>query len=79
MSTGISLFAPADNRCICYQGAFLGIMIFLMRRHYVNINILPEVMNVFTDPQRFTLVHMILAEVFRSLSACSRGHDFFGG
>lgn len=58
---------------------FLGNHDFFMRRHCVDINILPVVMDIFAEPQRLILVHMILAEVFRSLSAYSRGHDFCEG
>ncbi|KAH0665457.1 hypothetical protein KY290_027689 [Solanum tuberosum] len=57
---------------------FLGIMVFPIRSHSVDINILPMVISIFNNPQRFSLVPMILAEVLRSVTACIRGHDFFG-
>ncbi|KAH0688977.1 hypothetical protein KY289_016335 [Solanum tuberosum] len=58
---------------------FLGIMVFPIRSNSIDINILPIVISIFNDPQRFTLVPMILAEVLRSMTACIRGHNFFGG
>ncbi|KAK4731621.1 hypothetical protein R3W88_024609 [Solanum pinnatisectum] len=58
---------------------FLGVMVFPIRSNSVDINILPMVINIFSDPQRFSLVPMILAEVLRSMKACIRGHDLFGG
>ncbi|KAH0642296.1 hypothetical protein KY290_033898 [Solanum tuberosum] len=57
---------------------FLGVMVFPIRSNSIDINILPMVMSIFNDPQRFTLVPMIFAEVLRSMTACIRGHDFFG-
>ncbi|KAH0655304.1 hypothetical protein KY285_030186 [Solanum tuberosum] len=59
--------------------AFLGVMVFPIRSNSVDINILPMILNIFNDPQRFSLVPMILAEVLRSMTACIRGHNFFGG
>ncbi|KAH0729670.1 hypothetical protein KY290_000791 [Solanum tuberosum] len=59
--------------------AFLGVMVFPIRSNSIDINILPMVISIFNDPQRFTLVSMILAEVLRSMTACIRGHNFFGG
>ncbi|KAH0679232.1 hypothetical protein KY284_020317 [Solanum tuberosum] len=58
---------------------FLGVMVFPIRSNSIDINILPMVISIFNDPQRFTLVPMILAEVLRSLTVCIRGHDFFRG
>jgi len=58
---------------------FLGVMVFPKRSHSVDINILPMVISIFNNPQRFSLVPMILADVFRLMTACIRGHDFFGG
>jgi len=59
--------------------AFLGIMIFPIRSHSVDINILSMVISIFNNPQRFSLVPMILTEVLRSMTTYTRGHDFFGG
>lgn len=58
--------------------AFLGTMNFPMRFGYIDTNILLIVMDIFMEPQRLTLLHMILAKIFCSLSTCARGHDFFG-
>lgn len=62
-----------------YVLAFLGTMVFLMRFYFIGINILPIVMDLFDVPHGYSMVYMILTEVFRSLSACTRGHNFFGG
>ncbi|KAK4723729.1 hypothetical protein R3W88_026508 [Solanum pinnatisectum] len=59
--------------------AFLGIMTFPMRFHSVDINILPMVMSIFNNPQRYSLVPMIFAEELRSLTTYTRGHNFFRG
>lgn len=59
--------------------AFLGIMVFPMRSYFIDINILPVVMDLYVASQDFSLVHMVLAKVFRSLSVCAREHDFFVG
>ncbi|KAH0650128.1 hypothetical protein KY284_030040 [Solanum tuberosum] len=59
--------------------AFLGVIVFPIRSNFVDINILPMVINIFNDPQRFSLVPMILAEVLRSMITCIRGNNFFGG
>ncbi|XP_049399849.1 uncharacterized protein LOC125863921 [Solanum stenotomum] len=58
---------------------FLGVMVLPIRSNSIDINILPMVVSIFNDPQRFTLVPMILAEVLRSMTACIKGHNFFGG
>ncbi|KAK4349293.1 hypothetical protein RND71_032048 [Anisodus tanguticus] len=49
------------------------------RKGRININLMPMVLAMFAGPERLTLVPMILVEMFRTLSACSRGHGFFGG
>ncbi|XP_060178847.1 uncharacterized protein LOC132609032 [Lycium barbarum] len=59
--------------------ALLGILVFPKRAYRININLLPPVMNIFSGPDELTLVPMILAEMLRALSACSRGHNFFEG
>ena len=59
--------------------AFLGVMVFPIRSNSVDINIFPLVINIFNNPQRFSLVPMILAKFLRSMTACIRGHNFFGG
>ncbi|XP_015170923.1 uncharacterized protein [Solanum tuberosum] len=59
--------------------AILGVMVFPIKSNSVDINILLMVINIFNDPQRFSLVPMILTEVLRSMIACIRGHNFFGG
>ncbi|KAH0650089.1 hypothetical protein KY290_012558 [Solanum tuberosum] len=59
--------------------AFLGVMVFPVRSNSIDIDILPMVISIFNDPQIFTLVPMILAEILRSMTACIRGHNFFGG
>ncbi|KAH0698678.1 hypothetical protein KY284_012893 [Solanum tuberosum] len=62
-----------------FNMAFLGVMVYPIRSNSVDINILPMVINIFNDPQKFSLVPMILAEVLCSMTACIRGHNFFGG
>ncbi|KAH0678980.1 hypothetical protein KY284_020065 [Solanum tuberosum] len=59
--------------------AFLGIMIFPKKKACVDINLLPMVIFMFRGPIRVTIVPMILAEIFRSLSLYSRGYDHFKG
>ncbi|KAH0776335.1 hypothetical protein KY290_007746 [Solanum tuberosum] len=59
--------------------AFLRVIVFPIRSNSIDINILPMVINIFNDPQRFSLVPMILAKVLRSMIACIRGHSFIGG
>ncbi|KAH0711913.1 hypothetical protein KY289_007872 [Solanum tuberosum] len=58
--------------------AFLGVMVFPIRSNSVDINVLPIVINIFNNPQRFSLVPMTLAEVLRSMTAYIKGHNFFG-
>lgn len=45
----------------------------------VNVNVLPLILATFRINLRFTLIPMLLAKMFRVLSACSRGYDFFKG
>ncbi|KAK4713619.1 hypothetical protein R3W88_019526 [Solanum pinnatisectum] len=45
----------------------------------VDINLLPMVIYMFRGPVRVTIVPMILEEIVRSLSFCSRGYDHFKG
>ncbi|KAH0688044.1 hypothetical protein KY285_016605 [Solanum tuberosum] len=66
-------------RPIVFVMAFLGVMVFPIRYNYIDINILPMVISIFNVPQRFTLVPMVLAEILHSMTACIRGHNFFGG
>ncbi|KAG5579759.1 hypothetical protein H5410_050386 [Solanum commersonii] len=54
-------------------------MIFPKKRDCVNFNLLPMVIYMFRGPVRVTIVPMILAEIFQSLSLCSRGYDHFRG
>ncbi|KAH0713700.1 hypothetical protein KY289_009659 [Solanum tuberosum] len=66
-------------RAIVFVTAFLGIMIFLKKKSSVDINLLPMVIFMFRGPIRVTIVPMVLAEIFRSLSLCSRGYGHFKG
>ncbi|KAH0769773.1 hypothetical protein KY290_013755 [Solanum tuberosum] len=66
-------------RAIVFMTAFLGIMIFPNKKGCVDINLLPMIIFMFRGPIRVTIVPMILAEIFRSLSLCSRGYDHFKG
>ncbi|KAH0689361.1 hypothetical protein KY289_016719 [Solanum tuberosum] len=67
------------HRAIVFVMAFLGIMIFPKKKACVDINLLPMVIFMFRGPVRVTIVPMILAEIFRSLSLCSRGYNHFKG
>ncbi|KAG5597764.1 hypothetical protein H5410_038996 [Solanum commersonii] len=60
----------------CLRGRFLGIMIFPKKKRCVDINLAYGHLHVW-GPIRVTIVPMILAEMFRSLSLCSRGYDHF--
>ncbi|KAG5620495.1 hypothetical protein H5410_005713 [Solanum commersonii] len=62
---------------IVFMTAFLGIMIFPKKKGCDDINLLPMIIFMFRGPIRVTIVPMILAEIFRSLSLCSRGYDHF--
>ncbi|KAH0716902.1 hypothetical protein KY290_013474 [Solanum tuberosum] len=66
-------------RAIVFMTAFLGFMIFPKKKGCVDINLLHMVIFMFRGPIRVTIVPMILAEIFRSLSLCSRGYDYFKG
>lgn len=67
------------QRAIIFIVSFLGIMMFLMRGNQININLLLIVSFMCRGSPRVTIMSMILAEIFRSLSACSRGYKFFRG
>lgn len=66
----MTLLAPVEGGNICELESlmtFLGIVVFLKKLPRININLLPVVMEIFAKPHGFTLGHMILAEILRSL------------
>ncbi|KAH0716473.1 hypothetical protein KY285_008866 [Solanum tuberosum] len=67
------------HKAIVFMVVFLSIMIFPKKRGCVDINQLSMVIYIFRGPIRVTIVPMILAEIFRSLSLCSRGYDHLRG
>ncbi|KAK4718036.1 hypothetical protein R3W88_016374 [Solanum pinnatisectum] len=52
---------------------------FFISRVVSTSTLLPMVIYMFRGPVRVTIVPMILAEIFQSLSLCSRGYDHFRG
>ncbi|KAK6784111.1 hypothetical protein RDI58_017565 [Solanum bulbocastanum] len=67
------------HRPIVFMVTFLCIMIFPKKRDSVDINFLHMVIYMFRGRVRMTIVPTTLAEIFRSLSLCSRGYDQFKG
>lgn len=67
------------HRVIVFMVAFLGVMVFPMRKNRISIYLLPTVIFMCRGSVRTIIVPMILAEIFRSLVTCSRGSNFFRG
>lgn len=57
----------------------LRLLVFPQRKGRINVNVLPLVLATFRRNLSVTLISMLLAELFRALSVCSRGYDFFKG
>lgn len=66
-------------RPMVFSLSLLGALVFPQRQRIININLLPMVIAMFKGNLRVTLDPMVLEEIFRALSACSRGYDFFKG
>lgn len=64
------------HRAIILILAFLGIMVFLTRGNWININLLPMVVFMCRESARVKIVPMILKEIFQLLSMWFRGYTF---
>ena len=58
--------------------AFLGIMVFRKKGGKISMN-LAAVITAFEKKPNITLVPMILADIYRALTICKDGKDYFEG
>ncbi|KAH0712526.1 hypothetical protein KY289_008485 [Solanum tuberosum] len=67
-----------EHRRFAFMVAFLGTMVFPRRGENINI-ILTGVVNVLIEKKNYTIVPMILADIYRALTVCQKGKRFFEG
>ncbi|KAH0696486.1 hypothetical protein KY290_013858 [Solanum tuberosum] len=67
-----------EHRRFAFMVAFLGTMVFPRRGGKINI-FLTEVVNVLIQKNNYTIVPMILADIYRALTVCQKGKRFFEG
>ncbi|KAH0700844.1 hypothetical protein KY290_015716 [Solanum tuberosum] len=67
-----------EHRRFAFMVAFLGTMVFPRRGGKINI-LLTGVVNVLIEKKNYTIVPMILANIYRALTVCQKGKRFFEG
>ncbi|KAK4733627.1 hypothetical protein R3W88_007888 [Solanum pinnatisectum] len=67
-----------EDRCFAFMVAFLRTMISPRRGGKINIR-LAGVVNVLIEKNNYTIVPMILADIYRALTVCQKGKRFFEG
>ncbi|KAK4724013.1 hypothetical protein R3W88_026792 [Solanum pinnatisectum] len=67
-----------EHRRLAFMVAFLGTMVFPRRGGKINIH-LAEVVNVLIEKNNYTIVLMILTDIYRALTYCQKGKRFFEG
>ncbi|KAH0689561.1 hypothetical protein KY290_017751 [Solanum tuberosum] len=67
-----------EHRRFTFMVAFLGTMVFPRRGGKINI-ILIGVVNALIEKKNYTIVPMILVDIYRALTVCQKGKLFFEG
>ncbi|KAH0635852.1 hypothetical protein KY289_035767 [Solanum tuberosum] len=67
-----------EHRRFAFMVAFLGTMVFPRRGGKINI-LLTGVVNVLIEKKNYTIISMILADIYRALTVCQKGKRFFEG
>ncbi|KAH0637875.1 hypothetical protein KY289_037790 [Solanum tuberosum] len=67
-----------EHRRFAFMVAFLGTMVFPRRGGKINI-LLTGVVDVLIEKKNYTIVSMILADIYRALTVCQKGKRFFEG
>ncbi|KAH0768749.1 hypothetical protein KY290_012730 [Solanum tuberosum] len=65
-----------EHRHFAFMVAFLGTMVFPRSGRKINI-LLTGVVNVLIEKKNYTIVPMILADIYRALTVCQKGKRFF--
>ena len=67
-----------EHRCFAFMVAFLGLLVFPRKDGNIDIRVSGIVSTLLTQSNS-TLAPMIMSEIFRALTACKAGGDFFEG
>ncbi|KAH0682854.1 hypothetical protein KY290_021455 [Solanum tuberosum] len=67
-----------EHRRFAFMVAFLGTMVFPRRGENINI-LLTGVVNILIEKKNYTIIPVILADIYRALTVCQKGKRFFEG